>query len=605
MTPTRSTGSAVRLGFRSSVRSITPIAAAVAAVLGASALCPVLAQEDSDTAQQVQSLKTQVERLQRELDKLEAKQAASSTAPNAPQPKQTPVAASHAAEPPHSQQTALPAGEAQQLPHAQPIALAASAEDSQQTSTAPGGYGAATPAGPGIQTGPLLITFGGFTELALIDRDHDEVADVGSVPFSSLPFPTAESYTVSEFRESARQSRFSMLTQADPWNGARAELYLESDFLGAAVTANSRESNSYNLRMRNFYARFMLDSGFQILAGQNWSLATLYKKGLDARQEDVPLTIDAQYVAGFNWTRNPQLRFVQKFSDAFSLGFSVESPQMVPNTTNNVSCPSTAAGCAYPTNTYYEPGASGNPTQPSVSSSGLLNSTTDYSIDPAPDLILKAALDPGFGHYEIYDLQRWFRSEVGTNTNTVSANSVGAGAILPVVPDLFSFQASGLVGKGVGRYGSAQLPDTTLEPNGTLSAIKGYQVLLGGFLTPVPSLQLYAYAGRERETADYFDELVAGSSSPTTLYGYGIGSPLYNNSGCYVLGGKCVANPQSVDEVTGGFWWKYYQGQLGNLQLGLQFAYNQVTAFSADKGGAPSTNVFETEVSFRYYPYQK
>jgi hypothetical protein len=601
MRTSRSISSDVLTGFRSGVRPVS-IATAVAAVLGMTAASAALAQDDSSTAQQVQALKQQVDELQRRLDALQGTPAPKSKPASAPQPKQTAAAASHTTERPQAQQTAVASGEAP--PHVQPIALASSA-DYSQAGTEPGGYGAASSTGPGIQAGPLLITFGGFTELALIDRDHSEVADVGSVPFASIPFPTAENYTVSEFRESARQSRFSMLTEAAPWNGARAELYLETDFLGAAVTANSRESNSYNLRVRNFYARFMLDSGFQILAGQNWSLATLYKKGLDARQEDVPLTIDAQYVAGFNWTRNPQLRFVQKFNDAFSLGFSVESPQMVPNATNNVSCPSTAAGCAYPDNTYYEPGASGEPTQPSVSSSGLLNSTTDYSIDPAPDLILKAALDPGYGHYEVYGLQRWFRSEVGTNTDTVTGSSVGAGAILPIVGDVFGIQASGLVGKGIGRYGSAQLPDTTLEPNGTLSPIKGYQLLFGAFLKPVPSLQIYAYAGREQETADYIDQLVAGSSSPTTLYGYGIGSPLYNNSGCYMLGGKCVASPQTVEEVTGGLWWKYYSGQLGNLQLGLQFAYNQVNAFYAYKGAAPTTNVFETEVSFRYYPYQK
>ncbi len=593
----RSTSPVMRTALRSRVRSIS-IATAVAAALGATAASAALAQDDSSTAQQVQELKAQVEQLQKRLDGLQAKPAAS------PQSKQTAAAAPHAAGRAQAQQTALAPSESDQPAHVERIALASSDADAQQSSTEPGGYGAATSTGPGIQAGPLEITFGGFTELALIDRDHSEVADVGSVPFSSISFPTAENYTVSEFRESARQSRFSMLTQAAPWNGARAEMYLETDFLGSAVTANSRESNSYNLRVRNFYARFLLDSGFQILAGQSWSLATLYKKGLDARQEDVPLTIDAQYVAGFNWTRNPQLRFVEKFNDAFSLGFSIESPQMVPNATNNVSCPTTAAGCAYPANTYYEPGASGNPTQPSVSASGLLNSTTDYSIDPAPDLILKAALDPGYGHYEIYGLQRWFRSEVDTNTNTVSASSVGGGAILPIVGDVFGVQASGLVGKGIGRYGSAQLPDTTLEPDGTLSAIKGYQFLFGAFLKPVPSLQIYGYAGRERETSDYIDETVAGSSDPLTLYGYGIGSPLYNNSGCYMLGGKCTANPQTVDEVTGGFWWKYYKGQLGNLQLGLQFAYNQVDAFYAIKGGAPSTNVFETMVSFRYYPYQ-
>jgi hypothetical protein len=574
MTPPRSTSSAVRLGFKSSVRS-TSIAAAVAAALGVTAGPAALAQDDTSTAQEVQALKAQVEQLQRRLDGLQLKQAAASTVPAPQQAKQTAVASSEAGP-----------------PRAQPIALASTTDDfAQASSSGPGGYGNATSTGPGIQTGPLLITFGGFTELALIDRNHDEIADVGSVPFSQIPYPDSEQYNLTEYRESARQSRFSMLTEGAPWNGARAELYLETDFLGAAPTANSRESNSYNLRVRNFYARFMLDSGFSVLAGQSWSLATLYKKGLDARQEDVPLTIDAQYVTGFNWTRNAQLRLVEKFSDAFSLGFSVESPQAVTNATNNV--PSTDS--AYPANTTYQ--LTGN-------AGGLLDNATNYTLDSAPDLIVKAALDPGYGHYELYGLGRWFRSAVGTDTDTVFAGSVGGGLILPIVGDVLSIQGSGLVGKGIGRYGSAQLPDFTMQPDGSLSALKGYAALIGLFWKPIPDLQIYGYGGREQESADYFSGTVTPTGGGTpTVYAYGYGDPLYNNSGCETLGGKCVGNIQQVEELTGGLWWKYYHGQLGNLQLGLQAAYNQVTAFSG-KGGAPETNVFEGEISFRYYPYQ-
>ncbi len=553
------TPSRLPLGLLAPVRRCTPIAVAVAVALGVSTAPVALAQDDSTTAQQIQALKTQVDQLQRQLDGLEAKQAASAS-----------VSATAT-----SNQPAAP--------------RAIEVVDRTQATTSDSG-GSAAPAGPGIQAGPLTITFGGFTELALIDRNHDEFADVGSVAFSGIPFPDAEQYNVSEFRESARQSRFSMLTQAEPWDGARTEAYLETDFLGAGVTANSRESNSYNLRVRNFYARFILDSGFSVLAGQSWSLATLYKQGLDARNEDVPLTIDAQYVAGFTWTRNPQLRFVEKFSNAFSLGFSVESPQAVLNASNNV--PSTLS--AYPANTYYNA---------TPSASGLLNSTTTYSVDSAPDLILKAALDPGYGHYELYGLGRWFRSAVGTDTNTVFGGGIGGGAILPIVSNVLNIQFSGLTGKGIGRYGSSQLSDVTVEPSGELSPIRGYQALFGLFWKPIPSLQTYIYAGREQESSDYFDQAITVGTT-STLYGYGYGNPMYNNTGCYILGSsKCVANPQEVEEVTGGFWWKYYTGQLGNLQLGLQVAYNQLNAFDG-VGGAPSTNVFETLVSFRYYPFQ-
>jgi len=280
------------------------------------------------------------------------------------------------------------------------------------------------------------------------------------------------------------------------------------------------------------------------------------------------------------------VRLVQNFGDTVAVGLSIESPQAVTNASNNV--PATVA--AYPANTTY---------QVTGSAGGLFNSTTNYTTDPAPDLILKAAFDPGYGHYEVYGLGRWFRSVVGTGTNTRTGGGVGAGAILPIVGPMLSFEARGLAGKGIGRYGASQLADFTVQPNGELSPIKEYQVLLGLIYQPIPSLQAYLYGGREKASSNYFTTVVG-----TTTYSYGYGAPAYNNSGCYVLGGKCAGNPGSVDEVTAGLWWKYYSGKLGNLQLGLQAAYNQVRLLSG-VGGEPSANVFEGEVSFRYYPYQK
>lgn len=60
----------------------------------------------------------------------------------------------------------------------------------------------------------------------------------------------------------------------------------------------------------------------------------------------MPLTIDAQYVAGFNWTRNPQLRVVEDFSKAFSLGLSLESPQTV--TSNGINSTGLPTGSHVP-----------------------------------------------------------------------------------------------------------------------------------------------------------------------------------------------------------------------------------------------------------------
>ena len=437
---------------------------------------------------------------------------------------------------------------------------------------------------PAIQTGPLTLTFGGFTELATVYRNRNQSADVGSDFNTGIPFNDNPNSQVSEFRESARQSRFSLLAQGEEYDGIKAEGYFETDFLSAGVTSNSRESNSYTLRMRVFYGRMQTDSGLDVLAGQNWSLATLYKDGLYPRDENVPLSIDAQYVVGFNWLRVPQLRLVEHFSKVFSFGFSLENPEAV--TSNGINATGLPAGATFPPSSVdYQNGGD---------SAGLENSTTTYTTNVAPDVIVKAALDPGFGHYEVYGLGRMFRSTIAGAGQTSSGGGVGGGMILPVIPKLVSFQLSGLIGRGIGRYGSVQLPDVTMKPNGVLAPIRAYQVLLGLVYTPTPRMTIYGYGGREKASATYF-------TLGTATYGYG--APQFNNSGCNTSG-TCVGNTNSVDEVTAGFWWKYYQGRLGNLQFGLQGEYFQRNAF-AGVGGAPTANMFVGLASFRYYPYQK
>ena len=129
----------------------------------------------------------------------------------------------------------------------------------------------------------------------------------------------------------------------------------------------------------------------------------------------------------------------------------------------------------------------------------LLNSTANYSIDFAPDIILKVAADPGFGHYEVYGLARGFRDRspataAGIN-NTTWAGSRGAGMILPLVSNVLEFQASGLYGAGNGRYGSVQLPDATIKPDGSVAAIREWQAMGGFVLKPTPQLTVYIYAG--------------------------------------------------------------------------------------------------------------
>ena len=457
---------------------------------------------------------------------------------------------------------------------------------------------AADASAPTIAAGPLTITFGGFTALESVYRNHDETADIGSNYNTAIPFPDSALGHISEFRESARQSRFSMLVQGPHDDNVwRAESYLETDFLSSGVTSNSGESNSYTLRMRHFYGVLRnVDSGWYLLGGQDWSLATLSTSGVLApRAEQIPLTIDAQYVVGFNWTRNPQLRLVKLIGDNASFGVSLESPQASFTTTG---APSTVITG--------NPGGSGGLLNNGGTSTGT--NLVNYSIDFAPDVVAKFAISPGWGHYEVYGLGRGFRdrydptagSVSGTN-NTTWGGGIGVGAILPLTP-MLSLQLSGLAGNGIGRYGSANFSDATIRPDGTVAAIPEAQGLLGLIFKPNDVLTLYVYGGEEGVRRTDFAYLSAGK---TVWAGYGI--PTLNNTGCdtYSSSAPCTGVTRDVKQLVVGEWWKAYQGSIGNFQIGVQYSYTDRQLFTGVDGVGPSALINMGFVSFRYYPYQR
>jgi hypothetical protein len=327
--------------------------------------------------------------------------------------------------------------------------------------------------------------------------------------------------------------------------------------------------------------------GVHALAGQEWSLATMYRKGLTPRQEDVPLTIDAQYVPGFTWTRQPQFRAVKDFADnKLAIGFSIESPETVYTVGSN--------GTGSPQTVNY--------TNTGVSS---LNTTTTYSDEVAPDLILKAAADPGFGHYEIYGLARFPNDRVsvvgGGHGNTKLAGGVGGGTILPVIPKKLDFEIRALAGYGIGRYGSAQLPDATISPSGQPVPLGEVQALAGIIGHPVDAVDLYGYAGTEQIASKSY--VVAGKA-------YGYGNPLYSNAGCGIelSTATCTANTSGIVQGTVGGWWRFFQGNYGTAEIGAQYSYTHRDIFRgaapAGSNGNAGTDLNEVLVSLRYLPFQ-
>ena len=424
---------------------------------------------------------------------------------------------------------------------------------------------------PSLFINGVSITPGGFLALEGVFRNHFLPADIGSV-YQSIPYYNSRVGYADEFRLSARQSRFSLLAKGDIDPVTHLAGYIEGDFLGAAQTANSNESNSYQPRIRHVYATFDQDDwGAHVLAGQNWSLITMNTKGIIPRQEDTPLTIDAQYVPGFAWARQPQLRFVKDFGKSLWVGVSVENPQ-------------TTAGCAPASGVFVNPcfpagtplyvgylptvGAAatyaGAPLYNSPAIGGsLFNTANSYSFNHVPDVAGKVAWDSSFDghniHVEGFGLFREFTDQTVNNpffsgavaNNNVAGGSGGGSVLVSVLPKMLEAQFSGMTGRGVGRYGSGQLPDVTINWNGTLSPIQETMLLAGLIAHPTPQLDLYAYAGEEDQQASEATII----TSPGHFSAYGYGNPLYTNAGCSIISSAaCVGNTHLIRQITGGLW---------------------------------------------------
>ena len=475
-----------------------------------------------------------------------------------------------------------------------------------------------------FRVGAVDVQLGGFIDASSIFRSRNEVTDLSSNWNTGIPLRISPLYHEPEFRETARATRLSVTATAHPDDVTKIQASVVTDFQGAAPTSTSTQSNSYIPRLREGWVTYdRNDLGLEILGGQTWSLLTMTKQGTNPTQINLPLTIDQNYVPGFDYTRQPQFRVAKSFAQGqFWLAASIENPQTAYTNTSapsslatlNLTNPgigglangsnSSVSACTAVTTTATT--VKGKTTYTSTCATSAVTATGNFSDDIAPDVILKAVADFNLAHFEAFALGRVFhdrQSELGTGqSNTMFGGGGGGAALIHIIPKMLDFQLSGLVGTGVGRYGTSQLPDATIGADGKPDPLREYTALAGLIGHPSPKLDLYAYAGTEQTHRSYFNAL---NKEGGVITAYGYGNPAYSNLGCEeeLSTSTCTANTSGIVQGTVGGYYKFLKGAFGTMQVGAQYSYTHRSIFQG-VGRTPSTDENTVLLSFRYYPFQ-
>ena len=438
----------------------------------------------------------------------------------------------------------------------------------------------------------VTITFGGWVDLTDIYRTRNLASDTGSI-YNFIPFAQSKNFDIPESRFSARQSRFSALVEGDVDPSTHVAGYGEIDFEGAAQTANSVATNSFNPRMRQMSLRVdRTDLGFHVMAGQSWSLNAPSKSGIDPIGVDAPGVIDFESVPGFLAAREPGIRVWQNVGPELQIAASAENPQTSFFGGNTPTVGTPALGPQGVLN----PNLLVNLTGPGGS---FFNNANNVSLNQVPDVTVKAAWDPRLGpyhlHFEAWAMYRQFLDRFNFSNHTYDTGSFGGHINAELIPKTLDLQVYGAQG-ALGRFTSTPFPDAALAQDGTIMPLTITAAAVGLIWHTLPTLDLYTYAGIEKTKAAYTDV-------GTVPFGYG--NPLYNNTGCNTensAAATCNGNTKEIRQFTAGFYDTVYQGKYGTVKAGVQYSYNQRFAFDG-VGGAPKTDDNIVMSQLRYYPF--
>jgi hypothetical protein len=484
----------------------------------------------------------------------------------------------------------------------------------------------------------IRITPTGFVEMTGYYRSHATLSDQAT-PFQTIPLggfaggsltgntatESSSNPYLSEYGQTERDSRLAVRIDADAGTTKLAGYY-EMDFFGTSPTANLNQTSSYPLRIRQAWARAKFANGWSITGGQMWSLITLNRKGVDADNSNVfiPNIIEAEYAIGYNWGRFAAARIGKQFGKNASFALELDNPNTLNSGATNET--GTVAGLA-------SIGASllGNSlvngcstvTTAGVVTGVICTNTPTYSTNVAPDVLAKFAYDdPKLGHWEVKAIGRAFRDRVtptvaGTfptavvtpgYNNTAYGGGLGAGTVIPIVPNKINFVAQGMYGKGISRYETSGQYDVVVRSTDhNMQPLKSWSTLEGFETHPSKKTELDLFFGNEYYYRDTYVTSLPGAAT-TTYGGYGTktannGACAYENAAVAVASGAgdaCTGFNKSLWNVKLFGYYDLYKGPMGTLRYGAEVDYDERQTWSGAAGIAPKGNEKEAYVTMRY-----
>jgi len=445
---------------------------------------------------------------------------------------------------------------------AAPISLAASPSNASGAPITAGGAAVAVPAqnepATHPEVSPLQLKIGsayitpvGFMDLTGVWRARNGGSGIGT-NFAGIPYGGGNVFqaNMSEFRFSMQNSRVGFRVDANVM-GAAVLGYMEADFLGNNPTNVAVSSNSNTFRSRLYWVQ-VRKSGWELLGGQTWSLATPNRVGVSPLPADVFFSnnMDTNYQVGMVWARNAEFRVAYHLpEDKGAFAIALASPDQYMGGVNGSAAITLPSCCSY------------------FAGGQLDNGTTTLSPpNKAPDIIAKFALDPDKRiHFEIGGMARFFQVYNQTSKTQFTATG-GAGFVnldLGITKEL-RFLTHNYWSDGGGRYIFGSAPDMIVRGDGSFSLVHSGATMDGLEFTQ-RNYSLFAYYG-----AIFISRNVATDTNGCNI-GWGYGPSPSTLTGCTA---PSTGQNRIIQEGTLGFtktFWK--DPRYGALSVIGQYSY--------------------------------